>query len=337
MIPQHLSPKDKFGPLWQYLPHLACLMVMALVLWILSLGNAPVAWVVSARAPEPSPTLQVSEPESVPLPSPAFFIRASVPHTTIAQHPRLEAITYTVQAGDTVYGIAEQFGVSPDTVLWANGRLEENPDLLRIGQQLVIPPVTGVYHIIEEGDTLSELAARYKAEVSAILSFEGNQLALLPDNTLIAGQPLMIPGGEKPYVPRHVHIWSGEVPADATRGTGSFGWPVSGVITQKYWERHKAIDIGAPAGSKVVAADSGYVAIAGWSDLGYGRVVLIDHGNGFQTLYAHLSVYYVEAGTSVGKGTVIGTVGSTGNATGPHLHFEIRKNGVLRNPLGFLP
>jgi murein DD-endopeptidase MepM/ murein hydrolase activator NlpD len=111
---------------------------------------------------------------------------------------------------------------------------------------------------------------------------------------------------------------------------------MSGYITDRYREFHRAVDIAAPKGTPVKAADSGYVAVVGRSDYGYGRYVVIDHGNGFQTWYAHFSVIVVQVGQSVGKGQVIGLCGSTGKSTGPHVHFEIRLNGVKRNPMIYL-
>jgi len=146
-----------------------------------------------------------------------------------------------------------------------------------------------------------------------------------------------VPGGIKPYVPRQVFAYNGEVPKGAKKGTGSFAWPMSGYITQGFWEGHRAIDIGAPIGTPIVATDSGFVAVAQWSDVGYGRMVIIDHGNGYQTLYAHMDAYFVEAGQSVAKGQTLGKCGSTGNSTGPHLHFEVIKQGVRRNPFNYLP
>lgn len=264
-------------------------------------------------------------------------VRAVVPHTIIPERPRDELTQYVVQSGDTIFGIAAQFGLSPETIMWANGRfVEDNPDLLRVGQELVILPVNGVYHQVGGGDTVQAIAATYKVEPAAIINYSLNNLDV--DNPLIvAGQWLIVPGGTKPYIPRSVVAYSGPIPEDASQGTGVFGWPAAGQITQGYWDRHRALDVGAWNGAPVLAADSGYVVAAGWDDSGYGRIVVVDHGNGFQTVYAHLKVYYVKVGDSVAKGEQIGEVGSTGNSSGPHLHFEVRQNGVQRNPFGFLP
>jgi murein DD-endopeptidase MepM/ murein hydrolase activator NlpD len=265
------------------------------------------------------------------------LVRAAVPHTIIPERSRVEISHYVVQSGDTIFGIAAQFGLAPETIMWANGRfVEDNPDLLRVGQELVILPVNGVYHQVGGDDTLETIAAAYKVEPSAIINYSLNELE--PDAPqIVSGQWLVVPGGTKPYVPRTVVAYSGPIPDDASKGTGIFGWPTAGQITQGYWDRHRALDIGAWTGAPVVAADSGYVVAAGWDDSGYGRMVVIDHGNGFQTLYAHLQVYYVEVGDSVAKGEKIAEVGSTGNSSGPHLHFEMHQSGVQRNPFGFLP
>jgi murein DD-endopeptidase MepM/ murein hydrolase activator NlpD len=271
----------------------------------------------------------VSEPATVVL------VRSAVPHTIIPDRLRLKVITYTVRAGDTLLGIAEQFGLKADTIMWASGRLEDHPDLLHVGQVLTLLPLDGVYHTVQKGETLGGLAKKYKVDVEAIVQCEYNDLE--EPYQLVTGQKLIVPGGKKPYVPRVVHAYAGGVPASATKGTGLFSWPVSGRSTQGYWDRHKAIDIGAPNGRAVLASDSGYVAEVGWSKYGYGNFLVIDHGNGFQTLYAHLSAVLVRAGQSVGKGARIGSVGSTGRSTGYHLHFEIRYKGAQRNPFGYLP
>jgi murein DD-endopeptidase MepM/ murein hydrolase activator NlpD len=263
------------------------------------------------------------------------LIKAPVPHTTIPERPRLEVITYTVQTGDSVFGIAERFGISPQTIMWSNGRLEDNPDLLSLGQELVVLPTSGVYHIVQEGDTVESLAQKYQVGVSAITDYELN--GLKEPYELTPGMALVVPGGEKPYIPKFVHRYTGPVPEDAASGSGNFVWPASGYITQKFWSHHPAIDIGAPKGTPVVASDSGFVVYAGWDDSGYGRMLLIDHGNGWHTLYAHLEVYLVDYEQSVAQGQQIGTIGMTGNATGPHLHFEIWEGNSKRNPLLLLP
>lgn len=279
--------------------------------------------------------------EDVPLPPGGtggemadVLLSAVVPHTTIPKRYRIDPITYTVQTGDNVSTIAEQFGVSVATVLWNNGNLEDNPDYLSLGDILTILPVSGVYHTVADGDTLESIAEQYKANVEDIIACEGNYLT--EPYTIAKGQKLIVPGGSKPYQVRHVVAWSGEIPAGAERGSGVFGWPMSGYITQRYHEFHPAVDIAAPEGTPIKAADSGYVAVVGRSDYGYGRYVLIDHGNGFQTLYGHFSVIFVEVGQSVGKGQTIGLCGSTGKSTGPHVHFEVKLNGVRRNPMIYL-
>jgi murein DD-endopeptidase MepM/ murein hydrolase activator NlpD len=285
-----------------------------------------------AAAPTPAPTV-VAERHAAP--ASGILVRSALAHTIIPDRPRLEVITHTVQPGDTVFGIADTYGISPETILWSNGDLELNPDMLSIGQDLAILPLSGVYHKVEKGDTLEGLAKKFKVESSAIADYPLNNLQA--PYTLATAQMLVIPGGEKPYVPRRVSRYVGPIPEDASRGSGAFVWPCSGRITQIYWSLHRAIDIGAPIGSPVVASDSGYVMYAGWDTSGYGNLIIIDHRNGYRTLYAHLSAFSVKTGDSVGRGARVGSVGSTGNSTGAHLHFEIRRNEVQRNPIGFLP
>lgn len=160
---------------------------------------------------------------------------------------------------------------------------------------------------------------------------------------LVAGQYLMVPEGRPPTAAVSPIATSrsnfGVLTPDAgtVSATGSFIWPASGGISQGYSFYHKAIDISNGAGGAILAADAGVVAVAGWVDgYGYGNRVMIDHGNGFVTLYAHLSVVQVRVGQRVGRGDVIGQMGSTGRSTGTHLHFEIRQGGALQNPFNFL-
>lgn len=264
----------------------------------------------------------------------------------IPKRIRHEVVKYAVQPGDTVSDIADEFGVSADSILWANPKLEDNPDMLSLGQVLNIPPATGVLYSVLSGDTLQKIADKFKTKqvaadllIQNMIKSEFNQeVHKLNGNEmrLTAGQFLMVPAGVKPYVAKAVTAYGGNVPSSAARGTGRFGWPVSGRITQKFWTRHPGIDVGAPTGTPIFAADSGYITFAGWDNAGYGNMILVNHGNGFVTRYAHLSKFQVKVGDSVKKGQIIGRVGSTGNSTGPHLHFEIVKGGGRYNPFSYL-
>jgi len=264
----------------------------------------------------------------------ARIVRQAQPHTAVPERPRLELLTYTVQAGDTAEKIAGMFGIQPTTLMWSNPEMEKAPDLLRIGQVLTILPLDGVYHTVEEGDSLASLAEKYKVSVTDIINCEFNALTL--DSILTSGQQIIVPGGTKPYKTREVTTYEGPVPEEVT-GSGLFYWPASGVLTQGYWYGHRAIDIGGSEGSAIIASDAGYVNFAGWTDVGYGYLVVIDHANGYQTYYAHLSNIFVFEGDPVGAGQTIGAMGNTGNSTGPHLHYEIRYNGYPTNPLIYLP
>ncbi len=265
---------------------------------------------------------------------PDYLMAAVVPRTTVPRRYRIDPITYTVQPGDNPWNIAQSFGVSEATILWANGDLEDNPDFLAIGDELVILPVSGVYHTVVKADTVESIAKFYGVQVEDITSYEGNYLS--ESYTISVGQKLIVPGGRKPYRATNVRAWTGDVPKDAKKGTGVFGYPMSGFISQRYSEFHQAVDIAAPQGTRVQASDSGYVAVVGRVDTGYGLYVIIDHGNGLQTLYAHFSATLVSVGQSVSKGQTLGLCGSTGKSTGPHVHFEVRQNGVRRNPMLYL-
>ncbi|PKO22849.1 MAG: hypothetical protein CVU38_07030 [Chloroflexi bacterium HGW-Chloroflexi-1] len=317
--------------------HLVIILLAVTVLW-LSRVQLPQWEIVEVEAP----VAQTQEAAAAPAASASTsvivqntLVRAAVPLTLVQERPRMALITHTVQAGDTLYAIADRYGISAETLMWANN-MELNPDLLRLGQPLTVLPVTGVYHTVAQNDTVESIAKQYKAKAADIANFELNQLN--PRNpTLTVGQKLVVPGGSKPPVVRQVKIYTGPIPAAASRGSGRFVWPTSGTVTQGYKPLHRAIDIASGRGTQVKASDSGYVVAAGWSNTGYGNYIVIDHGNGFQTLYAHLDRFFVGAGESVAKGVVIGLMGFTGNATGSHLHFEIRQNGVNRNPFGYLP
>jgi murein DD-endopeptidase MepM/ murein hydrolase activator NlpD len=261
--------------------------------------------------------------------------RAANPLTEVPNRLRRSVVTYTVQPGDTVEGIAIMYGIQPETIMWSNSAVEDAPDYLQIGQEVVILPIDGVYHTVAKGDTLESIAKKYKATVESITGVSFNNLQL-PDYHIETGMRLIVAGGEKPFVPKVVTSYTGSVPQGA-RGTGRFQWPVLGSLTQGYWWGHRAIDIGAGTGTPVYAADGGFVSYAGWSTVGYGNLIVVDHANGYVTYYAHLSGFRVIVGQAVKRGQLIGLVGSTGNSSGPHTHFEIRYNGSLLNPRSFLP
>lgn len=325
-----------------------------LIIAVTGIALSSIEWSVQtasgSSAPAPMPTVQrkdLSEERSVSsatqdldvssvADSPTdTIVRQAQPHTIIPERPRLEIVSYTIRAGDTVESIAAQFGLDPTTIMWANPPIEDAPDLLRIGQEVIILPIDGALHKVEEGDTLASIAETYEVEPDAIASCQYNELEN-GDGTVEPGMFLIVPGGEKPYVPKVVTAYTGPVPEGA-RGTGRFQWPVLGRITQGYWYGHRAIDVGVPTGSAVMATDGGFVSFAGWTDVGYGYLIVVDHGNGFATYYGHLSNIYVTEGQAVERGQVIGAAGNTGNSTGPHLHFEVRRYGAQQNPRAYLP
>jgi murein DD-endopeptidase MepM/ murein hydrolase activator NlpD len=254
--------------------------------------------------------------------------------------PRQDIAYYKVRAGDTVLAIAERFGLQPETLMWSNSIIEQNPDRLSIGDDLRILPVDGVLHVVQPGETMSDLADEYGVEMQKIVEYTGNGLASA-DDTLTVGRELVIPGGTRAFATASADYsssaYSVAVPDNAPQGSGNFSWPAAGYVSQGYWGGHPAIDIAGWVGSPVTAADGGYVVLAGggWNG-GYGNHVIIDHGNGFTTLYAHLNSIFVSPGMTVSKGQQLGTMGNTGNSTGPHLHLEVRYGGVPYNPGNYL-
>lgn len=278
-----------------------------------------------------------------------------IPGGSTAQK-RTQTVTYIVQEGDVIGTIAVKFGVNVGTILWANNL--DTRSTIKPGQTLKIPPVSGVLHTVAKNDTLGSIAKKYGVAVDDIR--EANQLA--PDAVLTLGEELIVPGGTPPSVPvavknpaphvpisnipnKAVDIYQEETgntdtrvkPDDKTEvPTTRLLWPTdSHQINQYFGWRHTGVDIHGRYNNAIYAADDGVVEFAGWNSGGYGLMVLINHGNGMKTRYAHASKLYVKAGQHVSRGEVLAMVGTTGRSTGPHLHFEVIINGKVQNPLAY--
>lgn len=264
----------------------------------------------------------------------AYDIYSVSTETSVSEKPRDKVIDHTVAGGDTLASIADTFGVSVDTIKWANNL---KSDTIKPGQLLKISPVTGVVHTVAAGDTIYSIAKKYKTDAQKILNFPFNDFEDPDTFALVVGQPLVVPDGviEEARPIRLPGSYRGPIIAGAP-GSGSFNWPTSGGITQYPVWYHMAVDVANPSNPPVLAADSGTVTFSGCMAWGYGCHIIISHNNGYETLYGHLSSLGVSAGQVVGKGQQIGIMGSTGRSTGTHLHFEIRQGGVLLNPLNFL-
>lgn len=286
------------------------------------------------------------------------IVRQADPFTFIPDRPRRGIVDYAVQPGDVLFAIANRFGVTPESVLWNNEDvLDNDPHQILPGTVLRIPPVSGVIHTIVEGDTLESIAEQYKVSVDAILvdGAQWNETALLAGKFPQIGSTLIVPGGQRefegwalPEVNTPSNTVAGARPVlgscgssitGSLRGSSSFIWPSNNHWISGYnfsaW--HPGLDVAGRSGDPVYAADNGFVVYAGWSNVGYGNLVVIDHGNGWQTWYAHLSLILVTCGQDVWQGSTIGGIGSTGHSSGPHLHFEMRNQGTYANPWNILP
>lgn len=259
--------------------------------------------------------------------------------TQVSDKPRSEILSYTVQDGDTLGSIAKQFGLNNDSIKWLNPTVDEKK--LKPGTVLKIPPVDGVVYTVKSGETIYSVAKKLNVSPQAIVDFPFNEFANDETFALAIGQTLIVPDGEMPNEPvlsPKKYIADQLTPnAGAVSATGVWIWPAAGRMTQYFKPWHKGIDIASHSGGPILAADSGTVIVASWLDnTGYGNRVVIDHGNGYRTLYAHLSKFNVVVGQTVKRGDVIGMMGSTGRSTGTHLHFEIRSSKGNSDPLGFL-
>ncbi len=302
---------------------------------------------------------QISSPQETPFDfaiGPLTVMRRNIPTEepdpldTADASPRKEAglplmedvITYTVAAGDTLEALAERFGVASYTIFWVNKL--RTPQDLRPGMVLTIPPLSGAPHLVQPGETLESIADRYGVRPGNIVGYPPNGLRY--PYHLEPGREIFVPGAtvEIPNRP----VAEGERPRPILvqmPGGEKLRWPTWGTLTAPFgWSRvyggyHRGIDIANRWGTPIYAAAAGTVVEAGWGSLGW--YVAIDHGNGFRTEYGHLAERpLVQVGDRVEKGQPIGSMGRTygkgGYASGVHLHFAVRHNGALIDPLPLL-
>jgi murein DD-endopeptidase MepM/ murein hydrolase activator NlpD len=273
------------------------------------------------------------------------LVKPEIASTNETKRARTETVTYSVQDGDTISTIAEKFDIKVSTILWENNLSAYS--VIRPGDNLRILPVDGINYEVVKGDSITEIAKNYGVSDIVIISYNK------ASEGIKIGQKLFIPGGSKKSFARYEsESVSGakllqniakipitelfKKPKDKPATGNKMSWPTLGArITQYYQWSHHAIDIANKIGTPIYAADSGIVEVIGWGS-GYGNQIIIDHGGGKKTRYAHLSKFYVSKGEKVSKGETIAAMGSTGRSTGPHLHFEVMINGTKYNPLNYV-
>ncbi|MBN2471932.1 MAG: M23 family metallopeptidase [Anaerolineae bacterium] len=309
--------------------------------------------IAALLAANPPRSLDAGEELSV---AEAAIPREDSPFTIVPERPRAEVISYTIEEGDTVEAIATRFGLEKDTIAWSNDR--NVVFALRPGNELYIMPVDGVYYRALVDETIQSIADKYDVDPYDIINSEFNTLfGATPADTIRSGEYVVVPGGTSSYndwtynpvVERtggggggssdagYISFAPGQPGSCGSQanpgGTGYFGQPLS----RYSWVRgftgyHTGVDLAAPSGTPVYASSPGRVIYRGWNDWGYGYLVVLAHGP-FTSFYAHLSSINVGCGQMVGAGALIGGVGTTGNSSGDHLHFEIRYNDIPVDPL----
>lgn len=259
--------------------------------------------------------------------------------TLISDLPKGEVTEYRVVEGDTVSSIALKFGINIDTIVWENNL--KSVSAIKPKQILKILPMTGIRYKVSRGDTIYSIAKNYSVDAQNIIDYPFNTFSNDETFALTAGQELMIPDGVKPrelIIDTNRYIAKSVAPIPGVVGEGNFMWPTTGHISQKFYWYHRAVDIASRDAPNIVASQGGTVITAGWNGGGYGNYVIIDHGNGYETLYGHMldKSIVVKPGDRVKQGQKIGILGSTGRSTGPHLHFEIKTAKGNLDPLTVL-
>jgi murein DD-endopeptidase MepM/ murein hydrolase activator NlpD len=343
------------------------LVLIIVVVWLMRsiYKDSPLTGAPSnAKAAEPTATPPV-DLASIPQMEADYsgVARLAEIHTNIPDRPRQDIIKYTIAKGDTVIDIAKKYNLKPQTIMFGNYyTLRDDPHNLSIGAQLNILPVDGYYYEWQAGDGLNGVAKGLNVKAEDIVNYPLNHLdaAAIGDYShpnIKPGTWLIVPGGTRPYT-----SWSAPVgvtrtnPAvarvmgagscgkitDGAVGLGYFIWPANNHFLSGFdfspETNHRGIDIDGNTGDPIYAVDAGVIVYSGWNDWGYGNMVMIDHGNSWQSLYGHMNSINVVCGQSVDQGTVIGTIGSTGHSSGSHLHFELMHTLYSKvNPWSFLP
>lgn len=316
---------------------------------------APVIAGNDAPAPDVLGALMLEAPDNKPVDN--LLYRQQNAFTIAPARPRSSALEYRVQVGDTVEKIAKRFNISQDSIIWNNDITYIN--LLGAGTPLTIPPIDGILYKPASNESIQQIADRFKVSPYAIIDSEYNKLSAAKPETIIPANELqiMVPGATSKKVAIY---WKPSVttrPAASGRGgqvsfgggagscgfvsngggDGSLGLPLRGYsVGRGFSSYHSGIDLAASTGTPVFAAGTGTIIFAGFSDWGYGYAIVIAHTPDLWTLYGHLSSINVGCGQTVPRGSQIGAVGSTGNSTGPHLHFEVRVGGDPVNPVTYL-
>lgn len=344
--------------------NLLTLVAVAVVVWLMTIfykvpqGNQTAS---AAAGPTAIPQVDIASIPQVQASYEGVGRMASI-HTNIPDRPRQDIVKYTIQAGDTVIGIAQKFNLKPQTIMFGNYyTLRDDPHNLSIGDELNILPIDGYYYEWQDGDGLNGVARGLNVTPQDIINYPLNKLdpATIGDYAnpnIRPGTWLIVPGGTREYaswsapvgitrdnpaVARVMGAGSCGSVSDGAVGIGSFIWPsanhhISG-FDYSPETNHRGLDIAGNTGEGVWAVDAGVIVYAGWNDYGYGTMIMIDHGNGWQSLYAHLNGMNVVCGMSVDQGTVIGAIGSTGQSSGSHLHFELMHSEYSKvNPWNFL-
>lgn len=263
------------------------------------------------------------------------LIKPELASTEAAKITRTSVKSYEVEEGDSIGAIANKFNLSVNTILWANNLTFYS--LIKPGQKLIIPPTSGVLHLIKKGDTLASIAKKYEADESKVKEFNN----LISNEFLVVGETIMVPGGRIIYTQKPRTYSNVNTPTYSTPNVlagGKMYWPGECRRISQYYRSwiHTGVDIACDYNTTIRAAEAGTISTVQYLRSGYGYHVIVSHGGGKQTLYGHLSRILVKVGDRVNKGQVIGLEGSTGRSTGPHLHFEVRINGSRVNPLNYI-